>query len=318
MRLRIAAIQLNPLLGKFEENACTALRLVDQIRSKKPDIVIFPEMALTGYNFAGPNQIDPYLEEQGGGKSFEFAKRVSQSLKCHTVLGYPERHSSTTYNSAMLIGPDGSLVHNYRKSFLYKTDETWGAKESPTGFEAFDIVIKDCKIRSTIGICMDLNPYKFEAPFDAFEFANFCLEKQVQLILVPTAWMSTSWSEDWKDQAKYTKLFEQQMPFEIDIERSAANDSILTALEEPYDRAKPDKRTAQYWLIRFQPLLFNKHEKMVLAVCNRSGVEGDLMYAGSSSIFRFNGNVYEDGVDLEVFGTLGQGVEGVLLRDVEV
>ncbi|KAH3662394.1 hypothetical protein OGAPHI_005646 [Ogataea philodendri] len=317
MRLRIAAIQLNPLLGKIEENVRTASKLVEAVKSKKPDIVIFPELALTGYNFTSPSHIEPFLEPLGSGRSFEFGQLVSKTLNCHTLLGYPEKHLSSIYNSAVLISPEGAVVHNYRKTFLYKTDETWGAKESPAGFEAFEFEHNGHKIKSTIGICMDLNPYKFEAPFQAFEFANFCLQNQVQLVLVPTAWMSTSWSEDWKDQDNYTKLFEQKVPFEINTD-PASESSILDPTEVPYDRTLPDKETARYWLIRFQPLFANRHRKMAVAICNRSGVETELMYAGSSSIYQFNGELYEDGVDLDVLGSLGQGVEGVLVRDVEL
>lgn len=36
---------------------------------------------------------------------------------------------------------------------------------------------------------MDLNPYKFEAPFEAFEFANFHKERGTSLLLVSTAWL---------------------------------------------------------------------------------------------------------------------------------
>ncbi|KAH3688253.1 hypothetical protein WICPIJ_000762, partial [Wickerhamomyces pijperi] len=120
-----------------------------------------------------------------------------------------------------------------------------------------------------------------------------------------------------KDQDNYTKLFEQKVPFEINTD-PASESSILDPTEVPYDRTLPDKETARYWLIRFQPLFANRHRKMAVAICNRSGVETELMYAGSSSIYQFNGELYEDGVDLDVLGSLGQGVEGVLVRDVEL
>ena len=35
---------------------------------------------------------------------------------------------------------------------------------------------------------MDINPYEFEAPWEKMEFANFCHEKNVDLIIFPTAW----------------------------------------------------------------------------------------------------------------------------------
>lgn len=32
-----------------------------------------------------------------------------------------------------------------------------------------------------LGICMDINPCKFEAPWEAYEWARFCLAENVQV-----------------------------------------------------------------------------------------------------------------------------------------
>lgn len=37
------------------------------------------------------------------------------------------------YNSAIVVDQDGQTIANYRKSFLYRTDETW-ALEGRNGF----------------------------------------------------------------------------------------------------------------------------------------------------------------------------------------
>eukprot|EP00959_Pyramimonas_sp_CCMP1952_P467215 9491232-Pyramimonas_sp.AAC.1 len=42
-----------------------------------------------------------------------------------------------------------------------------------------------------LGICMDINPYEFKAPFSAFEFANFHREQGTQLILFSSAWCNS-------------------------------------------------------------------------------------------------------------------------------
>jgi protein N-terminal amidase len=57
------------------------------------------------------------------------------------VVGYPETvdisakwpASPEYYNSAVLVNGEGDTVGNYRKSFLYYTDETW-ALEGGNGF----------------------------------------------------------------------------------------------------------------------------------------------------------------------------------------
>ena len=57
------------------------------------------------------------------------------------TVGYPEKvdvapkwpASPEYYNSAITVNADGETIANYRKSFLYYTDETW-ALEGPDGF----------------------------------------------------------------------------------------------------------------------------------------------------------------------------------------
>jgi predicted amidohydrolase len=56
------------------------------------------------------------------------------------------------YNSALVVSPDGETIANYRKSFLYYTDETW-ALEGKDGFFRGRIPGLG---RVALGICMDL------------------------------------------------------------------------------------------------------------------------------------------------------------------
>ena len=60
---------------------------------------------------------------------------------CVVTVGYPEKAdisakwptSPEYYNSAIVVNEDGETIANYRKSFLYYTDETW-ALEGDEGF----------------------------------------------------------------------------------------------------------------------------------------------------------------------------------------
>jgi protein N-terminal amidase len=52
------------------------------------------------------------------------------------AVGYPEKVDSKPpeyYNAAIIANSNGETVANYRKSFLYYTDETW-ALEGPGFF----------------------------------------------------------------------------------------------------------------------------------------------------------------------------------------
>ena len=43
-------------------------------------------------------------------------------------------------------------------------------------------------VKLGIGICMDLNPYEFTAPFEKMEFSTFCKENDVECIVFLTNW----------------------------------------------------------------------------------------------------------------------------------
>lgn len=77
---------------------------------------------------------------------------------CVVVVGYPEKtatnpedtESVKRYNSAILVHPQGTTIGNYRKAFLYYTDETW-ADESPDTFFSHEI---EGLGSTAMGICM--------------------------------------------------------------------------------------------------------------------------------------------------------------------
>lgn len=340
MKLRIAAVQLNSILGNVEENMSKALKMLEQTfpsSKPKPDLVVLPELALTGYNFKSPAHIHPFLEKAGNGKSYQFGKMISERWECLTLLGYPEKYDKANeeiiYNSAMLIDAKGKLIHNYRKTHLYETDKIWGCKESPDGFQAFDVPFNGEKIRTTIGICMDLNPYEFTAPFEKYEFSRFASDNKCQLILIPTAWMNSNWKENWTlEQAnEFHKIYQNTKlePVINDEHNHVKDHSILIPqvsikLAKDYRLEEVDGSTGRYWVMRLNPLYSETHDfKQVVVVCNRSGMEDKLMYGGTSTMYTFFGGPMERtpqglSIDFNVEGSLGQGTEGVLVREVEI
>lgn len=85
-----------------------------------------------------------------------WARTAALKYNCYVTAGYPEKVDVSPkwpsgpeyYNSSVTVNPDGETIVNYRKSFLYYTDETW-ALEGP-GF--YGGVIKDLG-NVAMGIC---------------------------------------------------------------------------------------------------------------------------------------------------------------------
>lgn len=326
MKVSIACIQLNSALGNVEGNIRKVQRLVSKIKHEI-DILILPECAITGYNFKTRHEMEPYLSEIGNGPSVSLATELSRRFRCHTIIGYPEKFKEKIYNSALVTDDTGKVIHNYRKSHLYETDEAWGSLENPDkSFRPFYMHLGKGKTKSPVlvnlGICMDLNPYKFEAPFFDFEFASACFANESSLILVPTAWLSPdspsiaeNLTADQKDEAadKIRKYWEENP------------DNPLG------DGNAPSQLTVNYWLLRMFPFLGHpanpyprRNRKTAVVICNRSGIEDQILYGGSSTIFNFDesstGSTSHDisNPSVNVLGSLGVTTEDILFGDVYI
>lgn len=320
MKLRVALVQFSPVLGKVDANIAKVKNLLSEVK-KDIDLLVLPELSLTGYNFPSPTEIEPYLETSGSGPTYKLASELSLKYKCTTVIGYPEKHQKTTYNSALVVDEKGDILHNYRKTHLYETDYTWGCTENPDRtFASFSLKLgpERKSVTTNIGICMDLNPYKFEAPFNEFEFALLCWKQRAQLIIVPTAWLSSdSPSINEAASAEEKKVLAKEWQ-----ERLGRDEETFS---------EPLELLVNYWILRLFPFLSHPmnalprlSNKTTAILCNRTGIEDDVMYGGSSSILQFdNTKEGDENIDMknpsvEVLGSLGWASEGVLYHKVEI
>ncbi|KAL5002816.1 carbon-nitrogen hydrolase, partial [Aspergillus recurvatus] len=324
--MRIATLQIASKLGDVEGNIKRADELLSKgisvpdghggdrerirVEDAKLDILVLPELALTGYNFPSLEAIKPYLEPAGQGRSAAWARQTAKRLGCKVCIGYPEVEFETDgngqceenyYNSLLVLDEQGNILLNYRKTFLYYTDETWASEGSASlGFHqlAFPSAEKnsgnsrarsegeaailpaapraqektDKEIATSFGICMDINPYRFEAPYTAYEFAHRVLDSKSQLVILSMAWLTLLSREE------------------------------LDALA-----GKPEIDTFNYWLQRFMPLIRKQmnhsrnaddseantsspdaEKRIVIVFANRAGEEdgspSPARYAGTSTV----------------------------------
>lgn len=99
-----------------------------------------------GYNFRSLQHISPFLEPTAAGITSLWARTTALKHNCVVTAGYPEKVDVSPkwpagpeyYNSAITVNAEGETIANYRKSFLYYTDETW-ALEGPESFYSGEI-----------------------------------------------------------------------------------------------------------------------------------------------------------------------------------
>jgi protein N-terminal amidase len=126
---------------------------------------------------------------------------------------------------------------------------------------------------------MDLNPKNFTEPFDKYEFANHIVNSKSNLAVVSMAWLTMQSPESLIKQAQV-----------------------------------PDADTLSYWIQRLQPVLDlggpGPSGETIFVACNRTGTEGDAVYAGTSAVVGITKG------SVKVYGCLGRGTEDLLVCDV--
>ncbi|HYH59364.1 MAG TPA: NAD+ synthase [Thermoleophilaceae bacterium] len=109
--LRIALGQMNAVVGDIDGNARRVADLVAQAGAAGVDLVVFPELTLTGY----PPE-DLLLKRR-----FLGAARAALNAMAFggvtAVVGFPEEADGVVYNAAAVVGPDG-VQAVYRKQLL--------------------------------------------------------------------------------------------------------------------------------------------------------------------------------------------------------
>jgi NAD+ synthase (glutamine-hydrolysing) len=110
--LRIALAQTNPTVGDISGNAVRIGELVARARGEGAGLVVFPELALTGY----PPE-DLLLKPHFADRAAEALEEVARGTEgIVAMVGFPER-SDDVYNAAAVLA-DGRVAAVYRKMWL--------------------------------------------------------------------------------------------------------------------------------------------------------------------------------------------------------
>lgn len=134
---RIGFIQFTPILGAFDRNVERLFDFVS-LHVEPADLLVLPEMALTGYAFRSQEELARIANPTYTQKTLETAMKLSKMFGgALIVLGYPEPAPEGFYNSAMIVGPEGELG-NYQKTHLFGMEKTLFLP-GKTGFQVFDV-----------------------------------------------------------------------------------------------------------------------------------------------------------------------------------
>jgi predicted amidohydrolase len=121
---KVAIGQITPKTGQKHENLEKMKQQTLEAVKNGAKLVVFPELALTGYN-CGDHFFD-VAEPIPDGDSVKFFEDLAAKHEIYIIWGMPEKGiNGVLYNSAVLVGPEG-FVGKWRKNTLpgHATDQT--------------------------------------------------------------------------------------------------------------------------------------------------------------------------------------------------
>ncbi|KAK6542517.1 Carbon-nitrogen hydrolase [Orbilia ellipsospora] len=381
--MKIACLQFDPQIRKVQDNIQKADEILENYLGiedvqGKVDVLVLPELAFTGYVFASKETIRPFLEPTTSGITTQWAQSTSRRLRCYTIVGYPElavdyqpptnapwrpqvsdpfsetpiehdddedKIQQHSFNACVVTSPDGEVVMNYRKTFLYSTDETWASEGSsfgtltltfPTpGFSsnqsATTPLIKSVKV--ALGICMDLNPYQFRAPFNAYEFANHVLSSGAQLAIIPMAWETRDYFTDSQLKSNpemrhsstlryWCTRLEPLFGYNDKREEDSDQDDDDEAGANTPTETEDEDGGADPWVnipqAKGSKRNMKEQDRVVVMTCNRAGRENGVLFVGTSSIITLKKKDEKRVGSIEKLEALGMAEERLLVVEVDL
>ena len=188
--LKVAVVQMKPCLGNKLYNLSLIEKFLSIAKQAGADLVVFPEMCLTGYIFPDFPTAEK-LAEQREGPSFEQLAGWAKKHGLWVVYGFPEKLGRNLYNAQNLIGPTGKRLTTYQKTHLFYADCIW-ARPGTTGYVCCPTDLG----RLGLGICMDMNFQDFlyfhrAAASDLVAVSNYWLKDS---FLNPVSYWCARWS----------------------------------------------------------------------------------------------------------------------------
>ncbi|MBI2176817.1 MAG: carbon-nitrogen hydrolase [Candidatus Tectomicrobia bacterium] len=113
MKFLAALAQIGPTLGNVEVNFGIFEKAVRQARRKGAELLVFPELSLTGYFL---KDMVPDVAERTGGELLRRVAALSRDIAL--VVGFVEESARHTFYNAGAYFEGGRLVHLHRKIYL--------------------------------------------------------------------------------------------------------------------------------------------------------------------------------------------------------
>lgn len=155
--LRIGLAQIAPRLGALDDNVERHLEIVERARAERADLLVFPELGLTGYLLQDLNT------EVALRRDDERLRRIAAAAgQMSVVVGFVERSADEQLYIAAALLEGGALRHVYRKSYL----PNYGLFDERRFFAAGEVIgAVDSELGVRLGICICEDFWHLPTPY---------------------------------------------------------------------------------------------------------------------------------------------------------
>ncbi len=114
--LKLAFVHLAVAYKELAANRARLLRLNAEAAAAGAQLIVNPELALSGFSFRSREDVRP-VTETWQDETVQALRALARQRQVYICLGWAEREPVTDifYNSAIVLGPTGEVVCHYRK-----------------------------------------------------------------------------------------------------------------------------------------------------------------------------------------------------------
>jgi predicted amidohydrolase len=149
--IRVGVVQFAPM---HKDVAANLSKMLSLIENADADLLVFPELSLSGYAFTSTKEATPYSLSDNDREINELLMAAKKS-GIAIVFGYSEQSGEQLYNSSLAIDSTGNIAGKYRKVHLfYYEKEVFTPGD--LGFPVFDLILKNGRrVKLGMEICYD-------------------------------------------------------------------------------------------------------------------------------------------------------------------
>lgn len=123
--MKVAAAQIHPRFAQPQKNRRTIRRYCERAADQEVDLLVFPELSVSGYNFTSKAQVQSLAEVIPEGPTTTLWMNLAEQHHMTIVAGIAELASrDRVFNSAVVISPNG-FMGLYRKIHLFAREKEW-------------------------------------------------------------------------------------------------------------------------------------------------------------------------------------------------